>query len=787
MTITPKLLLFTCMTIAIIFCNAQDSIRLAFPQKILTPINTRSVTKILLSEKDSLIQPLDIKNLETSMRRKLLDSIVDVKRMVEDKLNDIFKKPVSLADGQLLFSAVLENPYFSFGQDILSKTDFNSTWSLVGIPLFINFRNERRNGVTTNNFSIQFDRDQYLSELKNKLQRNINPQRILQSVPDPLLLLKTQAQRLLSRDLSQLNEKYHNLLNQKIAQLGDLQNLFKGDIQLLKQQLITPELLSALHQKEALFDQLRTKKNIGQTIDTMQYQSLENSILELKGVQEIVSKIEEHKKSWESSGLLTKIRQCDILKSLEVNKILSDPSIISSMARQELSLNGLQKLFLKLNRLRIGENTLSSSSLSFQNFLNNGSWAEFVNHGKSALFFIGNGSDNRSIYDLPFANTAFGNSMAKSIQLGKSNSLTGSTNVSVATIDQGFDIAGLPSINDFRHTTVITINRKFLVGPYGNITAEISKSISAYNSDANKPAIVSNMSKLLSSEDMGSNTSVILNYRDELPKYDVSYQLKLTKIGTGYDNPGNPFLNSGTQGIDLSVRKKLFKNKLLLSLSSNIKELSTNTRTDNKWQTMYSVLDLRFNMKKGQFISIRYLPTSMDRFDSLGKTRVTTFNRLAIDGNVIRKIGQINYSNYFNLSYQKNQYEGGGLMTGNTSLEFIANQNIIIGSKVVYWSIQLNQSIDKSALIYYNSSLNSEIGSSYSIGKIVQATTGIAYNEVTDWYKQLALRQSISMRWKERFDLSFFLDVRKNLQLYQPVWFGQTSGNITLHYLLKSK
>lgn len=728
----------------------------------------------------------DLNGLQATLAKRLFDSFIHIRKLASP-LAGIAGSPVVFNGATVSYSGSYNNSYFNPDGNFLSQGDFSSDWALAGVPLQLAYRHDRWSGFDRDYFSVRFDRENYLSSLNKELRKKLNPQALLSSLPDPLSLMKQQAEGALRSELSSLDLQYGGILKSSIARLGSLEELMSKDIQTLRQEFLSPALLSAQREKEALLEQLQARINLGDAVDTLQYQKLTKELLETKGVQELIGKIDAHKRKWLSSGLVAKASEWELAKKEGLQSLLRDPSTITQLARRQLNLNSFQRFFLKLNRLNLGRNSLSASLLSFQNYLNNGALAQFMNKGKSTLLFLGRFSESASVLDLPFSNTAFGSSTARAIQFGKSGKSGGSMNISIASFEQGLAAAGLPgAFDNFRRSLVTTLNKEFLLGTHGSVITEVSRSVSSYTPAPGDGSQDGGLLKLLSAESLSDNTSFGINYRDEFPGIGLSYGMKLNKTANGYNNPGNPYLNTGSGSAGMFVRKKFLKDKLLLSLRSDVREFRYSEKAGDKWRTTYSVLDARLKLRKGQFVSLRYLPTRMNRLGALGKTRVSNFDRLSVDGSLSKKVARNYYNSYFSLIYQRNQYNMNTVATGNSSLGFIANQTMAVKKLVFYWNTQVNRSADRSQLYYFNSSLNTELGTSFALGRL-RATTSVSYNEVTGWYRQLGLRQNVSVQAGEKFELNFFVDARKNLKLYQPLMFGQTRGEVSFHYLFNTK
>jgi hypothetical protein len=780
-----KLLLFFT---AFLFCIAGNTQQLskiagfASPEvgKELKRIDSKTVS---LENKDTLLPRFDILNLEASLQKKLLDSLMHTSNIIANQLIDLFKKPLVFQQSELNYSGSLDNSYFN-SPSLLNKFNVSSAWAVTGVPMQGEFYQDTWNGFQKINYKYEFNKDNYLKQLKARLSGFIKPDDLLKSIEDPLANLKLKAEQALQLELKQVNSKYNNGLQSTISQLGDFQSLMQKDLSSLEKEFLNPSFTSLTNNCSSLIQELQLKMNMGQVIDTTEFLRLKTTAIQLKGLQELIGKVIEHKKQWERSGLIKSIKDWEDLKKLKVDQLLSNPSTISVMARQQFNLTGLQKIFLKLNQLKSGLNSFNSSPLSFSNYLNNGSIAELMDKGKSVLGFIGKASPNSSISDMPFINSALPSSFTTAFQLAKSNEHTGSTHFSFINVDEGLNALGLPSVANFRHSVLFTVNKEIYINGHGVLTSEISKSVSRYNTNeiikGESPAIV----QLLSLDNLANQTSFLLNYRDELPQYGLSYQFKVDRTADGYDNPGNPFLNSGSSGLNLSVKKQLFKNKLLMDLRSDLKEYKFSPYNDDKWRSFYSVFNLKLRLNKGQYLNLRFLPSSMIRFDSAGRTVATRFDRIAIDGNISQNLGHLHYNNFASIYWQGNNYNTPNGIIGSNNVGLSANQSLVINKYVLFWNTQYNQALNKSSIIYFNSSVNSDLGTTYTILKLLQGSTSLGYNQVASWYKQIGLRQNVSVTLMNKFDFNFFLDLRHNIVLFQSMPYGQTRGEVSLHYLL---
>jgi len=102
-------------------------------------------------------------------------------------------------------------------------------------------------------------------------------------------------------------------------------------------------------------------------------------------VHAIIDKIKSFKEEAQKTGLLEKLQQAEQFKTNNMQQWLQEPDKLKTLAKDQLDLNGLQKLFLNMNRLQIGMNNINLSPLTLYQYTNNGVNAEFLNNNKLYL------------------------------------------------------------------------------------------------------------------------------------------------------------------------------------------------------------------------------------------------------------------------------------------------------------------------------------------------------------------------------------------------------------------
>jgi hypothetical protein len=741
-----------------------------------------------LNEKNIFISAAS--SLKKSTEKHLAELTKKIKAETGKQLSPSFK----LKQGEVFYTGVSDTSYRYSNPYYQGNFEMSSEWTVASIPVVVSLQNQyySDNGDYLNdNFVFRFDKDAYLQQVKKQMGSRFDPSALVKDMRDPAELLRTQATGLLKTDLDAISKQYSGVLDKDIESLtGSVAGVFSVDTRQLRQKYFNAKSVAEVEQHEKILSSLRHKANLGEKVDEQQLASLTQSIVRQKALQEFVRKIDEHKSRWESSGVLKKIKEFDLLKKNRIAALFNDPSTIRKKAKEILSLNGLQKLFLNINRLNIGRDALSLSPMSFNHFLHSGVSTEFVNNkGNTVMLVAGRQKDFNSPVDYGFEGNLFSNnSQVKAARLGLGASKVSSSHIGVSSFRQSLGGASGLSFNpnDFREVLVTTLSNELKMGERGSISIDLSRSATAYsnNRDGVKPQ--SSLSRILGADNFMSNTAIAIKYADENIEKGLSYQFSFNKAANGYSNPGNSFLNSGSTEVGTQVRKSLLKNKMQLSFRGNVRDYKFNDELDRHWRNVYMVADVKWRMKKGQYFSLRYQPNRMTRIEEGKRSVVSSMHRLSIESSLYKKIAKIGYRNYLSLAYQDNNYTlSPSENISNTSLQLNSFQNITLGKNLVFVNLVYNRSLDPSTYVYFNTSLNVDAGYSFMLWKKIMVSPGIVYASVNEWYRQIGVRQSVSGQINDKFSVSVYVDARKNLVVKQVMWDSPVRADFSIRYLFK--
>lgn len=715
-------------------------------------------------------------------------------RSIANNLKELYKNPVRFGGGQIEFFGVADSSYINGATSAyLGNFNLQSDWTIAGIPATINAASQSWSEFSNdkNWASVKFDKDNYLNSIKKKLTGKFDPASLLEMSVDAVQQMVDEAKKDLFSDLTSLNNKYKGAISIELLGFKGVQNLSTIELTNLRQQLLKPEFIKDILAKENLLGLFQQKLNTGGKINEAEFVQLQQEVMKMKAIQELITKVEEHKSKWESTGLLRKIKDSELLRKEKLVQLAKDPATIRKMAKEHLSLKGLERLFLNVNRFDMGQNALSLSPMSFRSYLNNGVVSEFLNNkGKSILLLLGKQKDLNSILDYNFEANLFSNTgvaKAARLELGKTKKST--SHIALSSFNQSLFNTLTPfNAADFRKIMVTTISNEFLLGEKGQLYFDLSRSATQYQNPAintDSTLVTKNaLSGLFSGENLMDNTAITIKYSDEFPLKGLSYQVNFNKVANGYSNPGNSFLSNGSTEFGFNLRKSFLKNKFQVSIRANGREYKFNEHDNRKWRNSYLVLDTRMKMKKGQYVSVRYQPHKMVRIVGVSRHIASSIERLSLDANLYKRFNKTAYRNLISLSYLANSYDFLQSTSRTRSFQVNSVQSISLGKNLLFINTNYTSSNNQSGFVYLNTSLLTEAGYTYQLFRKLSASSGITYNGIEGWFKQLGIRQTLSGELGKKFSVNIYIDARKNLVVYQALWNQPIRADIALRYIL---
>ncbi|MEP7280033.1 MAG: hypothetical protein ABI813_15405 [Bacteroidota bacterium] len=682
----------------------------------------------------------------------------------------------------------------SKGQALANNIVLDGNWRAMGIPMALQFSRQDYTGPVhshRNVISFRFNREDYLNSLRDKIRSQTAMVHIALAPAYNELLkkMKEAMQAELHASLDSINNIYKGVLSNTLEKLGDATNLLKEQGSLWEQKLRSIEEGQVINYKKNLLAQMQQELNAGGTINTVLFDSLLLSVQKAEGVDKIINQLRSFKKNFQKTGLLQKIEQAEQIQNDHVQEWLQDPDKIKSLAKEALDLNGIQKFFLNMSQLSMGLNTVSLSPLTVYQYSIQGISAAFFNN-KTYLFVMAGkqaGSENRLGGPLPIPLTYSGTSIM-GLRAGKGDISGLHTHVSLFSYrqDKANDNSGVyntvPS-----HTLVAGFSQQIKLNENNSLGIELSKSAHTYKIDQSIADTLSGSDlakQFVNGDDFLQQMAIALQWHGELKDRAFSYDLHGSKIGEAYNNPGNPFLSSGTLELGGSGKKAFLKNRLLVSAKADYHEYRFNSNS-TKWCNYHFSFREKWKLKGGQYISLQYQPYCAVRFQGNAKYSVMSGNSLSLEGNFRKRFGAFSYQHTASLSILKSHFRPDSLSSGGTAFLLSSIQTITINSKSYYLNLQYNKTGSPVLMPTISTQLNADAGLSYSICKGVLVSTALTYNYTREWFQQFGIKQTISGAIGERFTVSVFAVIAKNIKTYRDNNIENTRIDWSLQYLLK--
>jgi hypothetical protein len=292
---------------------------------------------------------------------------------------------------------------------------------------------------------------------------------------------------------------------------------------------------------------------------------------------------------------------------------------------------------------------------------------------------------------------------------------------------------------------------------------------------------------MFSGNDFFKTLGVSMDFTNEYPKIHLNQELKFSSAASDYANPGNAYLFSGMKELSSSLQKTFLDGKYSILLRNGYTDFLTGPLTDQRFVQYNNLLDARWKMKKGNYLSLKYQPSWSNIVDSGQHTRVGMIQRVSTDLNYNKRIGRHQLHTFTSLAYVRNSFADSIATEPPISVNSLQLNNMIswsLKAAQVYLSNTAVYTPQNSAYVYLNSTWTTEGGYMYPLGTKIQASSGLNYVTVTDWYRQVGLKQSFTGNLTSKLYLNLNVDLGKNLAVYQPYPIPTIRGNIMLSYHL---
>ncbi|GAA0561165.1 hypothetical protein GCM10009415_48970 [Chitinophaga japonensis] len=664
---------------------------------------------------------------------------------------------------------VAEN-YFGGGYYYLNGLKLNAGIRVARLPLALQYLRQDYfypAHAYNNTWQVRFDREGLLDNYRRQLKERLGVDDL---VPKDQLLeeAKNRTNNAVKAAMDSMKQAYTIQYGEAMEGLDTVQDYVQQDVSGQFRSILSADYSQIIKEKEARLKQLLEKRG-GSLKERQEASKLQKEIAAYYKLVDFYKRYQELRKQYDLSGLNKQLVQEQAERLRRYEKMMDDPESVKELAAKHLPQSGLEKFFMNVQKLNLGQQTVSLSPLSLNSYLHSGVSMEVLKDNKYLFLLVGKERDLNALYDRAvFSPLTQNDHTASGIRVGRGALDGNHTHLSLFSFKQsGALTEGRTFDMPSRSTLVLGLSNRFNIDESSSLQLEVSRSATVYDQAAygsDTTGRKSALGRLFSNDNLGQSIALMLKYRGNFDKAGLNIGADVTYVAAGYYNPGSPFLARGTRQGMLSVRKSWWKRKLVLQLRGDLREYVYGNLTDRKWQHFSYLADARLKLPGGQQLSLKYQPVRGVQVMPGTRLLQNASDRVTVKLNLQRRVGQAFYRNMFNIAYSSSRYLLATQYTGVKTLTFTSLQSIAITGHLLYWNNTYNYARNPDGLAYLNSSYNTDAGFTWQLGKKWSASSALNYTSATGWYKQLGARQTLTAMVIRNLDLSFFIDVRTNIE-----------------------
>jgi hypothetical protein len=504
--------------------------------------------------------------------------------------------------------------------------------------------------------------------------------------------------------------------------------------------------------------------------------------------QELFTEIQKVQQSVYDSGLDPE--KLELLEKVAQGKISQkelENFFVSELAKGK-DIGFLQKGYAQLREFQAGNfgHQLPGSFLNRDLFLNGFNFSLRTPRGPVTVGLNTN-RDLNSTKDAGFNASTFAIPKLYSyLSVPTTNFSFGSGKLSwVGTYDRQFNGSFGSAQNALpRNNMVFTISQAFRFSKAGTFTFDVSKSSTQYKELAafgpDQLIIDRNTNGNYFRDDFLQTMSVGLNHSIDDKKLGIRSTVFVNYAGSGFQNPGQQGIGNLNLRFGGNIRKEFFHKKMTLSVRSDFKNMPISATDNSHWSNHNIQLDSRFRISRSANLGFKYIDNGVDKV-SQGSTPVYASKKLQLDLNSNYKLfGQRGFS-HVSVAQQE---IANPLSLGNSSLlQLNYVQTVVFKDFSLSGNLFYNRELSANTIL--GNMLNSDASLQYQLFRGVSMSSGLSYLDNQNLARQAGIKQSIQFMLKKHFDISAYLDLRKNLITpTYPDLFSTNRGEISIHYYL---
>ncbi|TKC55291.1 hypothetical protein FBD94_25215 [Pedobacter hiemivivus] len=346
--------------------------------------------------------------------------------------------------------------------------------------------------------------------------------------------------------------------------------------------------------------------------------------------------------------------------------------------------------------------------------------------------------------------------------------------------------SGFSQLNTLPKTNLaFMVSQDLNMHSMGKFTVELSKSSTQYKNlsvNESDKLVLNNDLKMGNyfRDDFMESISIGVKHGIQLKKLGLSGNTFFSYSGLGYQNPGQQGYGNMGMRFGGNMKKSLLKNRIVLNARTDIKNTPMSAVSGAHWRNYNLQLDSRVKLSKNYNFNLKYAENGVNKVDGASHA-VYSSKKVQVDMNGNYKIG--GHYGFSRLSIGKQDMLNPTLLTHTGFMTIVYSQNLMLKSISLSGNAFYNKELKGARIL--GDMLNADVACQYTLLKSLSVSSGVTYLDNQGIARQLGVRQNVQLSMLKNFDVSAFVDLRKNLinPLY-PDLFSTARGELSLRYFL---
>lgn len=456
-------------------------------------------------------------------------------------------------------------------------------------------------------------------------------------------------------------------------------------------------------------------------------------------------------------------------------------------AKDLLPLNGLEKLFLKMKTLNIGDIGVDASKGNVSDLFMTGAAGTLLDNNRLLMLGVGKRKDAAGMRDAAFTSSLAPTDYSLQFlrmgkgDIGEKHSHIGIVNANTKDANRRqFNMPALP-----RNAFNLSFSKQMSLGEYGTLNAEVSKSNNVFAGGTGKDgsALGSKAAAFSLMDDFWSTFSAGLGWNGDVKEWQSTHRVYVNYAGLGYNNPASPYAARGSWQYGFKVKKRFQRNRLQLGARLDQKNMSTSTVYNSSWKSTQIGFDGRYKLDKHVSFDARYSQAVMKHKGGKGDGGDFVNRLLSMSSMINGRLFNKPSNSHVMLAFQQMEQQSATIPLNSLMTNINLTQTLTFKTNTLVMNVFYNRDIKDNAL--YGNLLTAEASWNYQLWERVSCSSGLTYLSNTGIVKQAGVKQHVQTMLLPKLSMNAYVDCRTSfLNSAQNYLFGNFRGELSFLYTL---